>query len=172
MLGSMKRPKGLLMKLIVISSLLWILPLSAAATVYKCEVKGVMTYSQIPCSDDAELTEYTADEASSPTNPQQQAAQTESPAETLARVRDALIKRDLQLEITKLKGDKARLQSRRDIEITKLRQSKLKANNNLAGAVWEESVSQEIAAITAKYDTDIRAVDSEIDRLSKQLRRR
>lgn len=159
------------MKLIVISSLLWILPLSAAATVYKCEVNGVMTYSQIPCSDDAELTEYAVDEASSPTNPQQQGAQTESPAETLARVRDALVKRDLQLEITKLKGDKARLQSRRDIEITKLRQSKLQANNNLAGAVWEESVSKEMAAIAAQYDTDIQAVDSEIDRLSKQLRR-
>ena len=101
----------------------------------------------------------------------QQAQQTKSPSETPTRAREAQVKRDLQSEITKLKGQKARLQSRRDIEITKLRQSKLQANNNLAGIVWEETLSKEIAAITAKYDTDIRAVDSEIDRLSKQLRR-
>lgn len=159
------------MKLMVIFGLLWLLPLSAMATVYKCEVKGVVTYSQIPCSDEAVLTEYATDDVISQINQQKPAAQTESPSETLVRVRDALIKRDMQIEITKLKGDKARLQSRRDIEITKLRQSKLKANNNLAGAVWEDSLSKEMAAITAKYDTDIRAVDSEIDRLSKQLRR-
>lgn len=159
------------MKPIAVCSVLWLLPLSAMATVYKCEVNGVVTYSQIPCSHDAELTEYATDEVDSPANQQKPAAQTESPSETLARVRDALTKRDMQLEITKLKGAKARLQSRRDIEITKLRQSKLKANNNLAGAVWEDSLSKEMAAITAKYDTDIRAVESEIDWLSKQLRR-
>ncbi|SNY41069.1 protein of unknown function [Arsukibacterium tuosuense] len=159
------------MKFIVISSLLWLLPLSAMATVFKCEVDGVVTYSQIPCSHDAELTEYTTDEVDSPAKQQKPAAQTESPSETLVRVRDALTKRDMQLQITRLKGDKARLQSRRDIEITKLRQSKLQANNNLAGAVWENSLSKEMAAITAKYDSDIRSVDSELDRLSKQLRR-
>ncbi|WP_290613977.1 hypothetical protein [Arsukibacterium sp. UBA3155] len=104
-------------------------------------------------------------------NPPQRAQLTERPSETPTRERDAQVKRDLQSEITKLKGQKARLQSRRDIEITKLRQSKLQANNNLAGAVWEDSVSKEIAAISAKYDTDIRALDSKIDRLSKQLRR-
>ncbi|MBV2129947.1 DUF4124 domain-containing protein [Arsukibacterium indicum] len=159
------------MKLIVISAVAGVLSFSAMATVYKCEQNGVVTYSQIPCSDDAEETGYTTDGNLSPANQQQPAVQTESPSETLARVRDVLVKRDLQQEITRLKGDKARLQSRRDIEITKLRQSKLKANNNLAGAVWEESVSKEMAAIAAQYDTDIQAVDSEIDRLSKQLRR-
>lgn len=160
-----------MVQVIRISCLLWFLSFSAAATVYKCEVNGVISYSQIPCSDEAELTQYKTDEAISLSNPQQQVHKTESPSETLARVRDALVKRDLQLEITKLKGQKARLQSRRDIEITKLRRSTLHANNNLAGALWEDSVSKEITAITAKYDTDIRAVDSEIDTLSKQLRR-
>ncbi|WP_213997332.1 DUF4124 domain-containing protein [Arsukibacterium sp.] len=159
------------MKLIVISGLLSLLPFSTIAAVYKCQLNGVTTYSQIPCSDDAEQTGYATDNIDSLNNQQQPAAQTESPSETLVRVRNALTKRDMQLEITKLKGDKARLQSRRDIEITKLRQSKLNANNNLAGAVWEESLSKEMAAIAAQYDTDIRAVDSEIDRLSKQLRR-
>ncbi|WP_372625109.1 hypothetical protein [Arsukibacterium sp.] len=104
-------------------------------------------------------------------NPPQQAQQSESPSATPIKTTDAQVKRDLQSEITKLKGQKARLQSLRDIEITNLRRSKLQANNNLAGAVWEDSVSKKIAAIKAKYDTDIRAVDSEIDRLSKQLRR-
>jgi hypothetical protein len=136
------------MKRIIICSLLWLTPCSAT-----------------------EVTGYTRDEVVSPANQQKPAEQTESAAETMARVRDALVKRDMQIEITKLKGDKARLQSRRDIEITKLRRSKLNANNNLAGAVWENSLSKEMAAITAKYDTDIRAVDSEIDRLSKKLRR-
>jgi hypothetical protein len=134
----------------VIGSLLLVLPVVAMAVAHNCELDGVKANSHTLCIDKAE--------------------QTVSVSKTLLKVDDALVKRELLLAITKLKGDKARLQSRRDIEITKLRRSTLKGNNNLAGAAWEERLFKEMAAITAKYETNIRAVDSKIDRLSKQLR--
>jgi hypothetical protein len=55
--------------------------------------------------------------------------------------------------------------------MAKLKNSKRYANNNLAGAVWEESLSNEMAAIAAQYDTDVRATDVEIDRLNDELKR-
>ena len=55
--------------------------------------------------------------------------------------------------------------------MAKLKDSKRYANNNLAGAVWEESLSNEMAAIAAQYDTDVRAIDVEIDRLNDELKR-
>ena len=72
-------------QIIRISYLLWILPFAVAATVYKCELNGVMTYRQLPCSNEVELTQYATDKAINPTNPLQQPKQTESPSEALAK---------------------------------------------------------------------------------------
>ncbi|MDX1676645.1 hypothetical protein [Arsukibacterium sp.] len=154
------------MNFIAFSSLLWVLSL---AVIDDCEVNGMATYSQPPCSDNAEVTGYHSAEVTSLAP--QPTEQTKNPASSNGAVRDVSEKRQLQREITSLKGQKARLQSRRDIEITRLRQSRLQANNNLASAVLEDSLAKEIAAITAKYATDIRAVDSKIASLSKKLRR-
>ena len=53
-----------------------------------------------------------------------------------------------------------------DSEIAALKAKKLRANNNIAGAQWETSISGEMTAVTAKYQA---LMDNERDRLS-QLR--
>lgn len=46
-----------------------------------------------------------------------------------------------------------------------LRAKKAQANNNLAGAVWENSISEEMSAVVARYDVRIRGLREEIRRL-------
>ena len=48
-------------------------------------------------------------------------------------------------------------------ELSALRQKKSYANNNLAGAQWQTSISEEMSAVTAKYQT---MIDAEKDRLA------
>ncbi|GAA0552379.1 hypothetical protein GCM10009098_20100 [Rheinheimera aquimaris] len=141
----------------------------ASANVYKCDIDGVITYSQIPCNHDAQITEYTTEQLSSTSQPQTNQSAAEAKA-TMDRLSESIKKRDLRIAINRLKSDKARLQSQRDNKIAKLKSAKRSANNNLAGAVWEDSLSEEMAAIAVQYDTDVRAVDAEIDRLNDELK--
>ncbi|MCD1597708.1 DUF4124 domain-containing protein [Rheinheimera aquimaris] len=141
----------------------------ASANVYKCDIDGVITYSQIPCNHDAQITEYTTEQFSSTSQPQTHQSAAEAKA-TMDRLSESIKKRDLRIAINRLKSDKARLQSQRDNKIAKLKSAKRSANNNLAGAVWEDSLSEEMAAIAVQYDTDVRAVDAEIDRLNDELK--
>ncbi|WP_240223619.1 DUF4124 domain-containing protein [Rheinheimera hassiensis] len=150
--------------------LLITVPALVSANVYKCEVNGVITYSQIPCSDDAQVTDYSRDEIADPPQPQSTTS-TDKAAATMNRLSDSIKKRDMRIAINRLKSDKAKLQNQRDAKMAKLKNSKRYANNNLAGAVWEESLSNEMAAIAAQYDTDVRAIDVEIDRLNDELKR-
>lgn len=141
----------------------------ASANVYKCDIDGVITYSQIPCNHDAQITEYTTEQLSSTSQPQTNQSAAEAKA-TMDRLSESIKKRDLRIAINRLKSDKARLQSQRDNKIAKLKSAKRSANNNLAGAVWEDSLSEEMAAIAVQYDTGVRAVDVEIDRLNDELK--
>ena len=50
-------------------------------------------------------------------------------------------------------------------ELERLRNKKATANNNLAGATFEQSISSEMQAVTASYDVRIRSVDEELKRL-------
>lgn len=50
-------------------------------------------------------------------------------------------------------------------ELAALRAKKAQANNNLAGAVWENSISEEMTTVVGRYDLRIRAIQGEIERL-------
>jgi hypothetical protein len=43
------------------------------------------------------------------------------------------------------------------------------ANNNLAGATWEQSLSGEMSAVAQKYDSLIRSEQIQIDQLRKDI---
>ena len=54
---------------------------------------------------------------------------------------------------------------RMDLELEILRLKKTAANNNLAGATYEHSLSAEMQAVSTSYDTKIRSKEEEIKRL-------
>ena len=91
-------------------------------------------------------------------------------AATMDRLSVSVKKRDMRISINRLQSDKANKLTERDNKIAQLKQSKRYSANNLAGAVRDESLSEEMAAVAAQYDTDVRAIDIEIDRLTEQLK--
>ncbi len=55
-----------------------------------------------------------------------------------------------------------------DAELAALRNKKRYANNNLAGATWEQSISAEMQAVSHKYKTKISIEQGKIDRLRRE----
>ncbi|MGI2027770.1 hypothetical protein [Endozoicomonas acroporae] len=57
-----------------------------------------------------------------------------------------------------------------DQELASLKRKKLRANNNLAGATWEESISTEMKSVTEKYNVRIEMKRDEIKQLRDDLK--
>lgn len=54
-----------------------------------------------------------------------------------------------------------------DAELAALRDKKSYANNNLAGAAWQQSLSTEMEAAVGKYQAKIKTAQDAIDALRK-----
>lgn len=137
----------------------------AQAGMYQCEVNGKPYFSDRPCGNETQSVDidyYTPDAGSSEEAIESsEAAQSKIEAYTEKR----RLKRKLNTAESRLRS----LRQRRDSELAALRQKKRLANNNLAGAVWEDSISQEMTAVTARYNSDIESARAEVDRLKQAM---
>jgi IS1 family transposase len=59
--------------------------------------------------------------------------------------------------------------SRMSNELVVLKRKKLRANNNIAGAAWESSISEEMSAVTNKYTTLIGVERDRVNDLNAEL---
>ena len=142
----------------------------AQAGVYKCQVDGKTVYSQTPCAGNAQKIEIKVHEPS---------------AEEQARAKARLEQWGKGLEINELKAKRgailrniallrqriANINQQMDQELNWLRQKKLRANNNLAGATWEQSISSEMQAVARKYQAQIDTTQRDIDRMLRDADR-
>lgn len=80
-------------------------------------------------------------------------------------------KREIDYQIERLEQDIARYQRDMDSELAELRNRKGHAGNNLAGATWEQSISQEMQAIPARYQTKISTAQARITSLREERKR-
>lgn len=74
-------------------------------------------------------------------------------------------RRGLDNEIDFKERHIASLRSEMNAELDVLRSKKAMANNNLAGATWEQSISAEMSAVVSRYDARIRSLEGEVARL-------
>jgi uncharacterized small protein (DUF1192 family) len=146
---------------------------AAQAQIYKCTVAGKTVFSDQPCDADAKPLDVRpasgrgADQRLSSDGTPINASS--NPQELLSRMeRDRRI-RDLEHEIRARRSRISDEQSAMDREIAALRQQKTRANNNLAGATWEKSISEEMSAVVGRYDVRIRTLQDEINRLENDL---
>ena len=147
---------------------------TAEAAFYKCVVGGKTVFSDQPCAADAEKLEVRVIQPSE---------------EEQKRAEERLKKWGKDLSISELKrrraalvqsilDDEARinnLNASMERDLALLRAKKLRANNNLAGATWENSISKEMDAVTKKYQLQIDRIQRNIDRtrnVIEQLDRR
>ena len=137
---------------------------AAQADVYRCrQADGSVIYSDAPCAPDARKIEV---KTVAPSIEEQKRAE-----ERLKDWGHDLALSDLKTRRAGLAREIADSEARIDAlnahmeqELALLRAKKLRANNNLAGATWEESISKEMEAVTRKYQTQIDRIQRHIDR--------
>lgn len=141
---------------------------SAQAEIFKCQIDGKTTFSQTPCATDAQKLELKiyrpSDEAV------QQAAEREKQlADSNETDRADRLKRQAKQEIVNTEKQIAATESQMEKELALLRAKKARANNNLAGAVYEQSISKEMDAVVTKYNAKIEVYREKISRLREKL---
>lgn len=77
------------------------------------------------------------------------------------------LKREIRKSENKLKQYQAAMQN----ELAILKNKKRAANNNLAGAQWESSISTEMQAVTTKYNSLMTTEQAHLERYRQQLKR-
>ncbi len=133
----------------------------AGAEIYKCvDTAGRAQFSDKPCSKNAEKIEV--DTSSSGIS--------HGPQGDFSRVRSDMQRRDIERRITRLESDITGLQDAKNAELSRLRYRQSRANNNLAGATWEQSIATEMASVTQDYNSQIEMKREEISDLRDHLR--
>lgn len=122
-----------------------------AASVYKCDIDGVITFSQQPCDDN--LTPIVIKQLSgSNTKVKPKAISTSN--KTAIKQLDEVKAYQLGQEIKRNDHTISRYEKKMNKELTILKARTYSANNNLAGAIYQESLSSEMIAVTNKYNSD------------------
>ena len=83
---------------------------------------------------------------------------------------DYLRKQELERKIKNLEKDKKKAFISRDKKIAQLRSNGNRANNNLAGATWQQSLAQEMTAVMQQASTEVESIDREIASLKDELK--
>ena len=145
-----------------------------AAAAYKCKAANGYVYQDRPC-----IAQGPSEKVMAPAPVTEVLTDAPQETETAARLRrekqylaDRQIEKrraNLQYEIGLSGNRMARAQQQMEIELAQLRQRKTLANNNLAGATWEQSISTEMQAVTQKYNMQIEMEQQHINRLNKEL---
>lgn len=141
---------------------------SPAAAIYKCLVEGETVFSQTPCAPDAQpvavkIHRPSDDEAR---RAAERAEWTERQSATLRSERKG---RAAAIEIESLERQINVYQQDMEKELSSLREKKASANNNLAGATWEQAQAVEMQAVVDRYNTKIEIARSKIAVLREQV---
>lgn len=144
---------------------LLILTLTAPAlsygAVYQCKVNGQMTFSDRPCGDNAKKIDVRP-------APKVGGDMGAGSAGEFLEYRDE--KRRVQLidrKIDQLKNKRQRVKGHMDTALIQYQRDKARANNNLAGAVWENSLAEEAQVLRERYQSEIDEINREIERQYK-----
>lgn len=162
------------MKPSLFALLLALAPLGAVAqSLYKCTEGGVVKYAERPCGKSAVLISgpqagaqpKTIVQTTEPPAPALAArapeTATPAPADAQKARQEQLAQMAKDRRIRELGFEIRDAEREMDDELEKLRQRKYRSANNLAGATWESSISQEMQAATSKHTARIDALRRE-----------
>lgn len=134
------------------------------AEVYRCEQNGNTTFSDAPCGKDAENLGDV--EAPKPGGSMGSGLTNEFFDE---RSNERGLKR-IENEIDDLEDRRAKMRQAMQAELNQVTRKRRLANNNLAGAVWENSLAKDKEAIQQKWRSRIQDVNDEIKRYHQKRR--
>lgn len=161
----------------IIAVLIVVISPSAFAEIYKCKEGGTTLFSATPCSVGAKPIDVRPAAGSTrlqpadrQTEPQQNAPRAGSVQQNALTERAdvAARRRILEDEIYRKERSVSALYDELAAKQEQLRQKKNRSMNNLAGATWEQSISDEMKAVAAEYDIKIRGAQGEVDALKRK----
>lgn len=148
---------------------------TAHGQVYKCVgPNGTTIFADAPCASGAKpidvrpaagrYVEQSPTESNAAAEPSGSSAapSLQKRADTAARRRGLQNQIDFQERKIGAKTDEM------NAKLDELRYRKRYANNNLAGATWEQSISQEMNAVSASYETELKSMRDELARLRSE----
>lgn len=145
------------MRFTLLISALLLSQLSSAAQVYTCtDEKGRKTFSQIPCSPSAKATTIEGPEMM---------GSVATDTEATDKIRSSNQLRTIGILIERKEDEIDSLHNSMDRELAVLKAKGRYANNNLAGATWEQSLATEMQATTERYRVKIDMAQRELERL-------
>jgi hypothetical protein len=131
-----------------------LIPLTSHA-VFKCTERGVTVFQDAPCTNGGGEIRVKPASGHAPLSQSVQSqpsvGASNDPVASLKRVQGERRVTEIGYEI---KASERRIEDARermDAEIATARESKRRANNNLAGATWEQSLSAEMQAATSRF---------------------
>ncbi|MCH8537312.1 MAG: DUF4124 domain-containing protein [Alkalimonas sp.] len=139
-----------------------------SASVYRCVIDGVTTFSQTPCADNAEKIQGydTTPTRSAPQATSQSTEPTASQSE-LAQVNTEVRKRRLNRQIQQLEQRVNRLQRDYEEEFMELTGEPLPEGDRMAA--YPVGLAQEIVVVRNRYDAEIKKAREELVQRRKEL---
>lgn len=137
---------------------------TALAEVYKCEVDGKIVFSQTRCGEDAQA--ISVNVAKPSVDQQQETAK--RMADIQAAQSQAQQQRGHEFEVRDAEKQIRRLEIERDSELAAIERQRSFATNNIAGAVWEQSLATDKRTIIEKYNPQIEAAHRDLQRLREK----
>ncbi|WP_275100156.1 DUF4124 domain-containing protein [Sedimenticola hydrogenitrophicus] len=141
---------------------------SQAGAAYKCVVDGKTTFSQTRCAPEAEKMELKARQPSE-TDIQNAETRAEEIKDQITKNKVQRDTRKIKYRISELERDVSRYQRSMDAELEIIRLKKTQANNNLAGATYEQALATEMKAVIDNYSSKISDARDQIKELRGQL---
>lgn len=153
------------MKRTLLLASLTALSLQAHGAVYQCKVNGQLTFSDRPCGNDAREVEVRS-------TPMVGGSLSSEAGEAFVEQRGKEREiSQINRRISRLQDEIEDLRRNRDAALIRWQRKKSYANNNLAGATWENSLAQEAEVLRQRYQDDIRSLESEIENLRDRRQR-
>jgi HAMP domain-containing protein len=144
------------------------LSFSTSAEVYKC-ADG--QYQADPCDENSQPVDLSGvgSVIQNAERTSQSSAVSNATSDKQKEITSYIEQRRIGREISQLESDRKRIIAKRDQRLRNLRDSRQYANNNLAGATWQQSLAQEQLAVAQEADTMVQSIDRQIEQLKKDL---
>jgi len=155
------------MRCLLLSVLLFSTHTACAGSYYTCtDEQGKKSFQTMPCKNasSSARVEYSVKTPPS-AEPKRYSIEGNELAQDLIRSNR---KRQLDRDIKKSENKISRYEQALEKELVALRKKKARAANNLAGAQWKTSISNEMSAVSDKYKTLITTEQSRLDLMRKE----
>lgn len=157
--------------------ILLITPAFSFAQVFKCKDGATTVFTATPCAAGSKPIDVRPAAGSVRVLPAERQSEPQPNAPRAGSVQQnaltdradvAARRRILEDEIYRKERSVSALYDELAAKQEQLRQKKNRSMNNLAGATWEQSISDEMRAVAAEYDIKIRGAQGEVDALKRK----